>query len=97
MTDNVADNEWISVDPEVEADLACLSRIESVVSMEKKDSSDNLLPFFIKIENALCKKRQMQRQEKRKRKQQTQVASQNNSVDRSSSDRELGDHYLFDI
>ena len=52
ITDNVADNECTSVDPEVEADLACLSRIESMVSMEKKESSDNLLPFFIKTENA---------------------------------------------
>ena len=64
MTDNVADNEWISVDPEVEADLACLSRIQSVVSMEKKDSSDNLLPFFIKIGNALCKERQRKQKER---------------------------------
>ena len=67
MTDNIADNEYASVDPEVEADLACLSRIESVVSMEKKESSGNLLPFFIKIENALCKKRQMPRQKKERR------------------------------
>ena len=98
ITDNVADNECTSVDPEVEADLACLSRIESMVSMEKKESSDNLLPFFIKIENALCKERQRGRnRKKRKRKQQTQVASQSNNVVRSSSDRELDDHNLFDI
>ena len=98
ITDNVADNECASVDPEVEADLACLSRIESMVSMEKKESSDNLVPLFIKIENALCKERQRGRnREKRKRKQQTQVASQSNNVDRSSSDRELDDHNLFDI
>ena len=32
---DVADNECTSVDPEVEADLVCLSRIESVVSMQK--------------------------------------------------------------
>ena len=98
ITDNVADNECASVDPEVEADLACLSRIESMVSIEKKESSGNLLPLFIKIENALCKERQRGRnREKRKRKQQTQVASQSNNVDRSSSDRELDDHNLFDI
>ena len=98
ITDNVADNECASVDPEVEADLACLSRIESMVSMEQKESSDNLLPFFIKIEKALCKERQRDRdREKRKRKQQTQVASQSNNVDRSSGDRELDDHNLFDI
>ena len=30
-------------------------------------------------------------------KQQTQVASQSINVDRSSSDRELDDHNLFDI
>ena len=66
--DNVADNEWTSVNPKVEADLACLSIIESVVSMEKKESPDNLLPFFIEIENALCKERQRCRdREKRKR------------------------------
>ena len=55
ITDNVADKECTSVDPEVEADLACPSRIESVVSIEKKESSDNLRPFFIKLGNALCK------------------------------------------
>ena len=54
---DVADNECTSVDPEVEADLVCLSRIE-VVSMEKKESSDNLLLFFIKTDNASCKERQ---------------------------------------
>ena len=69
-----------------------------MVSMEQKESSDNLLPFFIKIEKALRKERQRDRdREKRKRKQQTQVASQSNNVDRSSGDRELDDHNLFDI
>ena len=69
-----------------------------MVSMEQKESSDNLLPFFIKIEKALRKERQRDRdREKRKRKQQTQVASQSNNVDRSSSDRELDDRNLFDI
>ena len=94
----ISDNECTSVNPEVEVDFACLSIIESVVSMEKKQSSDNLLPFFIKIENALCKERQRcQDREKRKRKQQTQVASQSNNVDTSSSERELHDHNLIDI
>ena len=66
--------------------------------MEKKESSDNLLPFFIKIENALCKERQRCRErEKRKRKQQTQVAFQSNNIDRRSSHRELDDHNLLDI
>ena len=98
ITDNVADNECTSVDPEVEADLACLIRIKSVVPMEKKESSNNLLPFFIKIENVLCKERQRCRErEKRKRKQQAQVASQSNNIDRRSSDRELDDHNLLDI
>ena len=32
--------------------------------------------------------------ENRKREQQTQVTSQSNNVDKSSSDRELDDHYL---
>ena len=66
ITDNVTVNECTSVGPEVEANLACLSGIESAVSMEKKESSDNLLPLFIKIENALCKERQMPRQKKKK-------------------------------
>ena len=35
--------------------------------------------------------------ENRKREQQTQVTSQSNNVDKSSSDRELDDHNLFDI
>ena len=35
--------------------------------------------------------------EKGKRKQQTHVAFPSNKVDRSSSDRELDDHNLFDI
>ena len=63
---DVADNECTSVDPEVEADLVCLSRIE-VVSMEKKESSDNLLLFFIKTDNASCKERQRCRESERER------------------------------
>ena len=59
---DVADNECTSVDPEVEADLVCLSRIESVVSMQKKESSDNLLLFFIKIDNASCKERHAEKE-----------------------------------
>ena len=43
------------------------------------------------------KDRDAETEKKRKRKQQTQVASQSNNVDRSSSDRELDDHNLFDI
>ena len=39
----ISDNECTSVNPEVEADFACLSIIESVVSMEKKQSSDKCL------------------------------------------------------
>ena len=35
--------------------------------------------------------------ENRKREQQTQVTSQSNNVDKSSSDRELDDHNLLDI
>ena len=39
----ISDNECTSVNPEVEADFACLSITESVVSMEKKQSSDKCL------------------------------------------------------
>ena len=47
-------NESVPVDPEFKADLECLNRIESAISSEKKNSSANLLPFLVRVENMLA-------------------------------------------
>ena len=48
------EGESISVDPELKADLDCLSRVESTINTEKKSSSVNLLPFLVRVENMLA-------------------------------------------
>ena len=47
-------NESVPVDLELKADLECLNRIESAISSEKKNSSANLLPFLVRVENMLA-------------------------------------------
>ena len=52
------ESESISTDPELKADLDCLSRIESAINTEKKNSSANLLPFLVRVENILAGEQQ---------------------------------------
>eukprot|EP00794_Sanderia_malayensis_P015578 gene15578-17152_t len=54
------------VDPELNADLECLSRIESAISSGKKSSTANLLSFLIRVENMLAGERQRRKGQERK-------------------------------
>ena len=63
------ENESISIDPELKADLDCLSQIESAINTEMKSSSANLLPFLVRIENMLAREQQRRKARERKIKQ----------------------------
>ena len=56
--ESMPESESISVNPELKADLDCLSRIESAINTEKKSSSANLLPFLVRVENMLAGEQQ---------------------------------------
>ena len=45
------ENESIFIDSELKTDLECLSRIQSVITTEKKISSASLPPFMVRVEN----------------------------------------------
>ena len=54
------------VDPKLKADLECLSIIKFVIAAEKKESSANLLPFLVQVENILTKEQQRCKAQKMK-------------------------------
>ena len=67
--ESMPENESISIDPELKADLDCLSQIESAINTEMKSSSANLLPFLVRIENMLAREQQRRKARERKIKQ----------------------------
>ena len=67
--ESLPENESISIDPELKADLDCLSQIESAINTEMKSSSANLLPFLVRIENMLAREQQRRKARERKIKQ----------------------------
>ena len=89
IPDNIStasENESAPADPDVLADFACLSRIEAVISSEKVQSSISLLPFFIKMENALAQERQRCRNRKKEKTRETNdVQEDENDQDTTSS------------
>ena len=54
--ESVTESETISIDPELKADLDCLSPTESAINTEKKSSCANILPFLVRVENMLARK-----------------------------------------
>ena len=74
------ESESISTDPELKADLDCLSRIESAINTEKKNSSANLLPFLVRVENILAGEQQRHKTWERKIKKQTKMKNNVNST-----------------
>ena len=46
--------EGLPADPELKADLECLSRLEKAVLSEKQSSSVSMLPFLIRVENMVA-------------------------------------------
>ena len=46
--ESVLESKSIYVDPELKADLDCLSRIESAINTEKKSSFSTLLQFLVR-------------------------------------------------
>ena len=64
------ENESTPVDLELKAYLECLSRIESVITAKKKESSFNPLLFLVKVEKVLARIQQRckTREKKQKRK-----------------------------
>ena len=53
----------IVVDSELKADLDCVSRIKFAINTEKKSSSANPLPFFVRVENDSAVKLEKEKQE----------------------------------
>ena len=86
-----SDNETTQ-DPEVKADLECLSRIESMISAEKRVSSTHLLPFFVKVENTLAKERQRCRMRDQKKE-----IKANQTSKESNNENDADDANAFDI
>ena len=70
----------ISVDPELKADLDCLSWVESTINTGKKSSSANLLPFMVRVENMLAGERQCCKAWERKTRKQTKLKNNVNST-----------------
>ena len=75
----VPESESTSVDPELKADLDCLSRIESAINTDKKSSSTKLL-FLVRVENMLAGERQRRKAPERKTRKQTKLKNNVNSI-----------------
>ena len=79
INESMPESESVSVEPELKADLDCLSRIESAINTEKKSSPANL-PFLIRVENMLAEERQRRIAQERKTRKQTKLKDSVNST-----------------
>ena len=79
INESMPESESVSVEPELKADLDCLSRIESAINTEKKSSPANL-PFLIRVENMLAEERLRRIAQERKTRKQTKLKDSVNST-----------------
>lgn len=75
-----------SVDPELKADLECLSRIESFIATEKKSNSTNILSFLVRMENMVAGERQRRRARAKFRKKTTNTSETTTDNDNNAFD-----------